>query len=62
VCTGIDNEDLNTEKIVTVPLDSDESMLLGWITNERAKISTAADLYLQKLKSVVADHGYSIID
>ncbi|KFI81205.1 LysR family transcriptional regulator [Bifidobacterium psychraerophilum] len=62
VCTGIDNEDLNTEKIVTVPLDSDESMLLGWITNERAKISTAAGLYLEKLKSVVADHGYSIID
>ncbi|GAA6123125.1 LysR family transcriptional regulator [Bifidobacterium psychraerophilum] len=62
VCTGIDNEDLNTEKIVTVPLDSDESMLLGWITNERAKISAAAGLYLEKLKSVVADHGYSIID
>jgi DNA-binding transcriptional LysR family regulator len=62
VCTGIDNEDLNTEKIVTVPLDSDESMLLGWITNERAKISAAAGLYLDKLKSVVADHGYSIIE
>ncbi|MCI2148413.1 LysR family transcriptional regulator [Bifidobacterium crudilactis] len=62
VCTGIDNEDLNTEKIVTVPLDSDESMLLGWITNERAKISAAAGLYLDKLKSVVADHGYNIIE
>ena len=32
VCTGIDNGDLNNEKIVTVPLDTDETMLVGWIT------------------------------
>ena len=62
VCTGIDNGDLNNEKIVTVPLDSDETMLVGWITNERAKLSTAAENYLEKLKSVVADHGYKLID
>ena len=49
VCTGIDNGDLNNEKIVTVPLDSDETMLVGWITNERAKLSTAAENYLEKL-------------
>ena len=42
VCTGIDNGDLNNEKIVTVPLDTDETMLVGWITNERAKLSKAA--------------------
>ena len=62
VCTGIDNGDLNNEKIVTVPLDSDETMLVGWITNERAKLSTAAESYLEKLKSVVTDHGYNLID
>ena len=62
VCTGIDNGDLNNEKIVTVPLDSDETMLVGWITNERAKLSAAAENYLEKLKSVVADHGYNLID
>ena len=62
VCTGIDNGDLNNEKIVTVPLDSDETMLVGWITNERAKLSKAAENYLEKLKSVVADHGYNLID
>ena len=37
VCTGIDNGDLNNEKIVTVPLDSDETMTVGWISNERAR-------------------------
>lgn len=62
VCTGIDNGDLNNEKIVTVPLDTDETMLVGWITNERAKLSKAAETYLEKLKSVVASHGYTLID
>jgi DNA-binding transcriptional LysR family regulator len=62
VCTGIDNGDLNNEKIVTVPLRSDETMLLGWIGNERAKLSTAARMYLSKLKAVVTSHGYSIIE
>ena len=62
VCTGIDNGDLNNEKIVTVPLDTDETMLLGWITNERAKLSTAAQTYLDKLRTVIASHGYKLID
>ena len=62
VCTGIDNGDLNNEKIVTVPLDTDETMLVGWITNERSKLSKAAETYLDKLKSVVSDHGYKLID
>ncbi len=28
-------------------------MLLGWITNERAKLSHPAQIYLDKLKEVV---------
>ena len=62
VCTGIDNGDLNNEKICTVPLESDESMLVGWITNERTKLSTAATTYVEKLRSVIATHGYKLIN
>lgn len=61
VCSGIDNEDLNSEKIVTVPLDSDEQMLVGWVTNERAKLSGAAEHYLERLKEVVATNGYKLV-
>ena len=43
-------------------LDTDETMLVGWVTNERAKLSKAAETYIEKLKSVVADHGYKLID
>ncbi|WP_026181958.1 LysR family transcriptional regulator [Alloscardovia criceti] len=62
ISSGIDNEDLNTEKIVTVPLDSKDKMLIGWITNERANLSHAAQTYLVKLKEVVRSHGYDIIE
>ncbi|NEG69160.1 LysR family transcriptional regulator [Bifidobacterium choloepi] len=61
VCTGIDNGDLNNEKIVTVPLETDETMLVGWITNERARLSRAAEIYLDKLRDVVERQGYRII-
>ncbi|MCI1901827.1 MAG: LysR family transcriptional regulator [Bifidobacteriaceae bacterium] len=61
VCSGIDNEDLNSEKIVTVPLESNEQMLVGWITNERAKLSQAGEHYLDRLKSVVATNGYKLV-
>ena len=61
VCTGIDNGDLNNEKIVTVPLDSDETMTVGWISNERARLSAAAETYLDRLREVIAKHGYEPI-
>ena len=35
-------------EIVTVPLDSDETMTVGWISNERARLSAAAETYLDR--------------
>lgn len=61
VSSGIDNEDLNSEKIVTVPLESDETMLVGWITNERANLSQAAEHYLAQLQNVIRENGYKLI-
>lgn len=62
VCTGIDNGDLNNEKIVTIPLECDETMLVGWIKNERTQLSEASHAYLSQLKSVLTQHGYKVID
>ena len=36
-------------------------MLVGWITNERAKLSKAAENYVAKLKEVIAAQGYRLI-
>lgn len=62
VCTGIDNGDLNNERITTIPLDCEETMLVGWITNERTKLSPAAQAYLEQLRGVVTAHGYKLIN
>lgn len=62
ICTGIDNGDLNNEKIVTIPLECDETMLVGWIKNERTQLSEASLRYLSQLKSVLTQHGYNVID
>lgn len=61
ICTGIDNGDLNNEKIVTIPLDCEETMLVGWIKNERTNLSPAAIAYLSQLESVLIKHGYQVI-
>lgn len=62
ICTGIDNGDLNNEKIVTIPLECDETMLVGWIKNERTQLSEASLRYLSQLRSVLTQHGYNVID
>lgn len=62
ICTGIDNGDLNNEKIVTIPLDCEETMLVGWIKNERTNLSPAAIAYLSQLESVLIKHGYQVIN
>ena len=49
------------EEVVTVPLDSDETMTVGWISNERARLSAAAETYLDRLREVIAKHGYEPI-
>ncbi|EFG27108.2 LysR family transcriptional regulator [Scardovia inopinata] len=62
ICTGINNEDLDSEKITVVPLDSPEDMILGWIGSERTNLSHAAQDYLSKLRQVVQSHGYSTLE
>lgn len=62
VCTGIDNGDLNNEKIVTVPLETDDTMVVGWIGNERANLSHAAEQYLQRLREVITAHGHTLME
>ena len=62
ICTGINNEDLDNEKIIAVPLDSDMTMLLGWIGMSRTNLSKAGECYLAQLKQVVLSHGLSLAE
>ncbi|MGI5880238.1 MAG: LysR family transcriptional regulator [Syntrophomonadaceae bacterium] len=58
ICTGVLNSDLNGENIISVPLESEEKMLVGWIANEKAHLSTIASDYITELKRLISEcHG-----
>lgn len=61
ISTGVVSADLNGEDIVSVPLQVDDRMEVGWIANNKAQLSKQASLYIQELKSVIADYGYALL-
>lgn len=61
ICTGVLNSDLNGDNIVSVSLETDERMLVGWIVNEQAHLSAIAMNYIAELKRVISDYGYTVM-
>ncbi|GHU63037.1 LysR family transcriptional regulator [Clostridia bacterium] len=61
ISSGILNSDLNGDNIIAVKLDTDETMRIGWICNEKMPLSTMALQYIQQLKELIARYGYSIL-
>lgn len=53
VCSGVLEGDLNSENIVAVPLNSTETMTVGWIENSKTKLSKMGLEYVDKLKDVI---------
>ncbi len=51
--TGMTNEDLNGENIISVPLKSDEVIRIGIIKRSNIKLSIYAEKYIELLKSLV---------
>ncbi|MBU5593758.1 LysR family transcriptional regulator [Amphibacillus sp. MSJ-3] len=60
ISSGVLNSDLSEEQIISVPLLTDEKMLVGWITNEKSLLSATAIKYIKKLKQVIEDYGYTV--
>lgn len=61
ICTGVLNSDLNGENIISVPLETAEKMLVGWIANERTHLSAIATDYIAELKRLISDYGYTVL-
>jgi hypothetical protein len=61
ISSGVLNKDLNGEQIKSVRLRTDEEMLIGYIVNRKAGLSRLAANYVAKLKAVIADFGYRIL-
>jgi hypothetical protein len=61
ISTGVLNSDLNGDNIVSVPLQTEERMLVGWIASEKAHLSTIATDYIAELRRVIADYGHTVL-
>ncbi|EFM11129.1 transcriptional regulator, LysR family [Paenibacillus curdlanolyticus YK9] len=62
ISSGVLNADLNGEQITSVRLRTDEYMQIGYITNKKVNLSQLAIDYVRKLKDVISDVGYAIIN
>jgi DNA-binding transcriptional LysR family regulator len=61
ICTGVLNSNLNSDNIISVPLETDESMLVGWIANEKSHLSAIASDYIAELKRLIAEYGFTVL-
>lgn len=62
VSSGVLNQDLNGEQIQAVRLRTEEEMVIGYIVNAKTNLSGLAEQYVAKLKAVIADFGYCIMN
>ena len=61
ICSGVLNSNLNGTDIVSVPLETDETMQLGYLTNDRASPSPMATKYLEELRRLIAADGFEVL-
>lgn len=62
VSTGVINDDPRTGSIVAVPLETPVSMVVGWISSKRARLSPGAIAYVRALRRVVQAKGFELMD
>lgn len=60
ISSGILSHKLNGDNIISVPLETDEVMDIGYITNTRTYLSTFAKSYINELKKVISNYGYIV--
>ncbi|NLV47668.1 MAG: LysR family transcriptional regulator [Clostridiaceae bacterium] len=61
ICSGILSNDLNGHNIISIPLVTIEKMCIGWISNEKARLSTLSVNYIAKLKAFIREYGHQLL-
>lgn len=57
ICSGVICEELNGGDYVAIPLDSDETMTVGYIARKNMTISQLGQRYLQELRNFIENYG-----
>lgn len=61
ISTGVLSSDLNGSDIISVPLETNEKMLIGWITNSKTALSRFSTRYIEELKLLIAQYGFTVL-
>ena len=56
ISTGIVSSDLNGDNIISVPLQANDQIEVGWISNRQIQLSRQAKAYLNELESVIREY------
>ena len=53
VCSGVIDKELNGANIITVPLEGNENMRIGYITHKKSGLSPLGKIYVEALKKYI---------
>lgn len=60
ISSGVLNQDLNGENIISVRLRSEEKKEIGYITNDRTNLSLLANTYVKMLQAIITEFGIKL--
>lgn len=53
ISTGILSADLNGDNIISIPLEVEEEIIVGWISHKSISLSNLAKIYVEKLENYI---------
>ncbi|MBO0452878.1 LysR family transcriptional regulator [Candidatus Enterococcus murrayae] len=62
ISSGIISSELNDEKIVAIPLEVEDSMLLGYLKHKKIALSPMGREYIDLLKQHIRNYGFEVFD
>ncbi|RKS86026.1 DNA-binding transcriptional LysR family regulator [Orbus hercynius] len=60
ISTGVLSTDLNGSDIASIPLKTEEKILVGWITSQKVQLSQSAQHYISELKRLIEQYGFKL--
>ncbi|CDX04066.1 Regulatory function on capsule expression [Desulfitobacterium hafniense] len=57
ISTGIVSAVLNGDNIISVPLQVDDQIQVGWIANHQMQLGRQAKVYIEELRNVIREYG-----